>query len=241
MNHILRAWLKDNPLTADTSDFVAVPVINASLNVSDIIALLKQEGMEIKEETALDIITRFFRKTEEVILNGNSVNMGFVVARPMIKGVFKDKTWDKEKHSIYVNMTQGAELRKSIAKTKVEILGEQSSPMAVFGITDKTTGKTDGTLTKGKNAEIKGSYIKITGDHADCGVVFTNIDTKKKVSLKAEDMVLNEPSRLLILVPDSLPAGNYELSVTTQYSQGKSSAPLKQPRTEKFNGTVVIS
>lgn len=42
MNHILRAWLRDNPLTADTSDFTAVPVINASLNVSDIIALLKQ-------------------------------------------------------------------------------------------------------------------------------------------------------------------------------------------------------
>ena len=141
MNHILRAWLRDNPLTADTSDFVAVPVINASLNVSDIIALLKQEGMEIKEETALDIITRFFRKAEEVILNGNSLNMGFVVARPMIKGVFKDKTWDKEKHSIYVNMTQGAELRKSIAKTKVEILGEQSSPMAIFTLVD-TTNKT---------------------------------------------------------------------------------------------------
>lgn len=141
MNHILRAWLRDNPLTADTSDFTAVPVINASLNISDIIALLKQEGMEIKEETALDIITRFFRKAEEVILNGNSVNMGFVVARPMIKGVFKDKTWDKEKHSIYVNMTQGAELRKSIAKTKVEILGEQSSPMAIFTLVD-TTNKT---------------------------------------------------------------------------------------------------
>ena len=226
MNHILRAWLRDNPLTADTSDFVAVPVINASLNISDIIALLKQEGMEIKEETALDIITRFFRKAEEVILNGNSVNMGFVVARPMIKGVFKDKTWDKEKHSIYVNMTQGAELRKSIAKTKVEILGEQSSPMAIFTLVDTTNNK------------IKGSYIKIAGEHTDCGIYFTNMDTKAKTKVPAENIALNEPSRLLILVPDSLPAGNYELSITTQSSSGK--PLLKQPRTEVFNGTVVI-
>ena len=239
MNHILRAWLKDNPLTADTSDFVAVPVINASLNVSDIIALLKQEGMEIKEETALDIITRFFRKAEEVILNGNSVNMGFVVARPMIKGVFKDKTWDKEKHSIYVNMTQGAELRKSIAKTKVEILGEQSSPMAIFTLVDTTNNNTSGSLTKGKTAEIKGSYIKIAGEHTDCGIYFTNMDTKAKTKVPAENIALNEPSRLLILVPDSLPAGNYELSITTQSSSGK--PLLKQPRTEVFNGTIVIN
>ena len=102
-----------------------------------------------------------------------------------------------------------------------------------------TNNNTSGSLTKGKTAEIKGSYIKIAGEHTDCGIYFTNMDTKAKTKVPAENIALNEPSRLLILVPDSLPAGNYELSITTQSSSGK--PLLKQPRTEVFNGTVVIS
>lgn len=185
----LNAWLRPNLLTDDKSDFVAVPVISGSLGVEDIIKELIKEGMEIKPETAEDIIKRFNRKTSEMVLNGYSVNTGLVLMKPAIKGVFYDKTWNKEKHSVYVNINQGAALRKEIQDTRMEILGEQSSPMIIFSITDKATGKNDGTLTKGKNAEIKGAYIKIAGNHSDNGIYFTNIDTKAKTKVPAEDIV----------------------------------------------------
>ncbi|MEC5396174.1 DUF4469 domain-containing protein, partial [Bergeyella sp. RCAD1439] len=132
----------------------------------------------------------------------------------------------------------GLDLRKAVADTKVEILGEQSSPMSVFSITDKATGKADGTLTKGKNAEIKGTYIKIEGDNPKNGIVFKNLDNQNEVKLSAEHIVLNEPSRVLILVPSDLEAGNYELSITTQRSSGN--ALLKDPRTETLSTPVVI-
>ncbi|MFU2126265.1 DUF4469 domain-containing protein, partial [Ornithobacterium rhinotracheale] len=57
--------------------------------------------------------------------------------------------------------------------------------------------------------------------------------------LPAENVVLNEPSRLLILVPADLANGNYELRVTTQSSTG--SALLKEPRTESLNIPIVIA
>ena len=52
-------------------------------------------------------------------------------------------------------------------------------------------------------------------------------------------MVLNEPSRLLILVPAGLAAGEYELVVTTQFSSGN--VTLKQPRTVVFDQPVIIA
>ncbi|MRM96864.1 DNA-binding domain-containing protein [Riemerella anatipestifer] len=236
----LKAWLLPNLLTKDDpNDFVAVPLLGGSLGITEIIEALKKEGMEIQTETAVDIITRFNRKASELVLNGYSVNTGLVYMRPAIKGVFYDKTWDKEKHSVYVNVNQGTDLRKAANDTKVEILGEQSSPMSVFSITDKATGKTDGTLTKGKNAEIKGTYIKIDGDNPKNGIVFKNLDNQNEVKLSAEHIVLNEPSRLLILVPSDLEAGNYELSITTQSSTG--SVLLKEPRTERLPNPVVIA
>ncbi|MRM85597.1 DUF4469 domain-containing protein [Riemerella anatipestifer] len=215
-----------------------MPLLGGSLGITEIIEALKKEGMEIQTETAVDIITRFNRKASELVLNGYSVNTGLVYMRPAIKGVFYDKSWDKEKHSVYVNVNQGLDLRKAVADTKVEILGEQSSPMSVFSITDKATGKADGTLTKGKNAEIKGTYIKIDGDNPKNGIVFKNLDNQNEVKLAKDNIVLNEPSRLLILVPSDLEAGNYELSLTTQYSNGKT--VLKEPRTEVLSTPIVI-
>ncbi|MBT0552457.1 DNA-binding domain-containing protein [Riemerella anatipestifer] len=235
----LKAWLRPNLLTKDDpNDFVAVPLLGGSLGITEIIEALKKEGMEIQTETAVDIITRFNRKASELVLNGYSVNTGLVYMRPAIKGVFYDKTWDKEKHSVYVNVNQGTDLRKAVADTKVEILGEQSSPMSVFSITDKATGKADGTLTKGKNAEIKGTYIKIDGNDPKNGIVFKNLDNQNEVKLSAEHIVLNEPSRLLILVPTDLEAGNYELSITTQSSKG--TTLLKEPRTETLSTPITI-
>ncbi|MDY3548159.1 DNA-binding domain-containing protein [Riemerella anatipestifer] len=235
----LKAWLRPNLLTKDDpSDFVAVPLLGGSLGITEIIEALKKEGMEIQTETAVDIITRFNRKASELVLNGYSVNTGLVYMCPAIKGVFYDKTWDKEKHSVYVNVNQGTDLRKAANDTKVEILGEQSSPMSVFSITDKATGKADGTLTKGKNAEIKGTYIKIDGDNPKNGIVFKNLDNQNEVKLAKDSIVINEPSRLLILVPTDLEAGNYELSLTTQSSKG--TTLLKEPRTETLSTPITI-
>ncbi|MBT0550544.1 DNA-binding domain-containing protein [Riemerella anatipestifer] len=231
--------MRPNLLTKDDpNDFVAVPLLGGSLGITEIVEALKKEGMEIQTETAVDIITRFNRKASELVLNGYSVNTGLVYMRPAIKGVFYDKTWDKEKHSVYVNVNQGLDLGKAVADTKVEILGEQSSPMSVFSITDKATGKVDGTLTKGKNAEIKGTYIKIDGNDSKNGIVFKNLDNQNEVKLSAEHIVLNEPSRLLILVPTDLEAGNYELSITTQSSKG--TTLLKEPRTEALSTPITI-
>lgn len=111
----LKAWLRPNHLTQDPNDFIAIPLGAGSLNNEDIISALKQEGMEIKEETALDIISRYNRKIREHLLEGYSVNTGLVYMKVGIKGVFTDKAFDPAKHNIYINITQGAELRKAIA------------------------------------------------------------------------------------------------------------------------------
>jgi hypothetical protein len=66
---------------------------------------------------------------------------------------------------------------------------------------------------------MKGSYLKIEGDHSDCGVSFVHTTSKEHIKLAASDIVLNEPSRLMLFVPSSIPAGEYEISVTTQYKR----------------------
>ncbi|MGP1501314.1 DUF4469 domain-containing protein [Bergeyella cardium] len=44
----------------------------------------------------------------------------------------------------------------------------------------------------------------------------------------------------MVLIPTSLPASNYELSITTQFSSGKN-VFLKEPRTDILDTTIVLS
>jgi hypothetical protein len=239
MKNVLKAWIRKNNLTEYPNDYSALVSTRVSVGVAEVVDELVSEGMEIKRETAIDIITRFNRKSAELVVSGHNVNTGLVYMRPVITGVFYDKTWDAEKNPVYVAINQGADLRAAIANTTVEILSIQPDPIEIVSLTDTTTGKTDGTLTKGRNAEMKGSYLKVVGENPDCGISFRNTATKDITKLATSDIVLNEPSRLLILVPTGLVAGEYELSVTTQFTGG--GAVLKQPRTIIFGIPVVIA
>lgn len=239
MKKVLKAWLKKNQLTPDPNDFTASAVSNGSVSVSNIIDELVSEGMEVKRETVLDIVTRFNRKSADLVLSGYSVNTGLVYMRSVIKGPFYGKTWDPDLNSVYVSITQGLELRQAVAETTVEILGEQADLIEILSITDSTTGKTDGTLTKGRNAELKGSFLKIVGDNPACGISFLNTTTQAITLLDKADIVLNEPSRLLIIVPTTIDAGEYELTINTQFTSG--GAILKQPRSATLGVPVLIA
>jgi hypothetical protein len=157
MKKTLNAWLKKNLLTEDPKDYVASVQKKGSIGISEIVDELVSEGMEIKRETVIDIISRFNRKAADLVLSGYNVNTGLVYMRPVVKGVFYDKTWNPETNSVYIAINQGLDLRNAVAETVVEIMGEQAEPLEIYSITDSMTGKTDGTLTKGRNAEIKGS------------------------------------------------------------------------------------
>jgi len=239
MKKILKAWLRKNALTDSPNNYTAIPESNGSKGPGDIIDQMVSEGMELKRETAIAIISRYNRTVSDMVVSGYNVNTGLVYMRPVIKGVFYGKTWNPELNSVYVLIKQGAFLRAAIAETTVEILGEHADPLEIFSLTDSTTGKTDGTLSKGRNAELKGSYLKIIGENPDCGITFRHTGTGAVTKLSANDIVLNEPARLLIFIPATLEADEYELTVTTQFTGGGSI--LKQPRSVTFGLPVVIT
>ncbi|GHT67460.1 hypothetical protein FACS189452_05210 [Bacteroidia bacterium] len=228
MAHKLKAWLVKNNLTPDPSDFAGMVESFGSVGAEGLIDELVNEGMELKRETVLDVVTRYNRKCVDMALRGYNVNTGLVHLHATIKGVFHNKTWNPEANTLHVSVSQGAELRKAVAETSVEIIGEHADPIAIFGITDMSTGKTDGTVTRGFNAEVKGTYIKLAGDDPTVGVYLRNTGTGEVFKFPASNIALNEPSRLLLLVPPTLAEGTYELRVITQFAAGNK--PLKQPR-----------
>jgi len=234
----INAWLVKNHLTKDPNDYVAVVNSNGNIGVEGIVDELMAEGMELKRETAIDVVSRFNRKSIDFALSGYSVNTGLVNMHATVRGTFYDKKWDSERNHLRVSISQGMDLRRAVSETTVEILGERADLIAIFGITDISTGNTDGTLTRGFNAELRGTYIKVAGDDPTTGVWLRNLKTGDDTRLPNVNVALNEPSRLMLLVPTTLPAGDYELRITTQYTTG--SRLLQTPRSATLASPVAL-
>jgi len=224
----VKAWLKRNSLTPDSTDYNAIIESYGSIDPAGIVKELVAEGMEIKPETALDIVTRYNRKCAEMTFRGYNVNTGLVLMRLVIRGLFHDKTWDAKHNSLYVAINQGAYLRAAAADTTVEIMGEHPDPIALFSVTDLSTGKTDGTITRGFNAELKGTYIRIAGESSLCGIFLHDVEKGDETQLEAKYIAVNDPSRVMFIVPPAMRVSTYELRIVTQYTA--SAKALKQPR-----------
>jgi hypothetical protein len=238
MQRKLKAWLRKNYLTPDQTDNNIVLESFGSVTTDDIIEALKNDGMELNPATVKDVITRFNNKCVDLLLQGNNVSNGLVHMRLSIKGVTYDKTWDKERNPIHVAISQSKDLREAVANTVVEIMGEHPDPMAIYTVTDLSTAKTDGTITRRFNAEIKGTYIKVVGDNPTCGIYFHNEERQIDYKLPDVNIVVNDPSKILILVPEEFEPDVYELRIVTQFTGAKKI--LKAPRSVTCPIPIVV-
>jgi hypothetical protein len=144
-----------------------------------------------------------------------------------------------------INQLQTSDLLNLSLLHNMEITNNQHQkdeskeiPMEIFSIMDTSTCRTDGYITKGRNVEIKGSCIRITTEFNDCGIFFFNKNTKQKIKTLSTDIVINDPSRLLIFVPQNLEKGEYELVISSRFSGTQHK--LDKTRSVNFDITLTI-
>ena len=82
-----------------------------------------------------------------------------------------------------------------------------------------------------------GNKIKIAGEDVANGVYFVDTTTQTRTAVEASDIVTNNPSELIILIP-ALATGTYTLEIVTQFSSGTSL--LKEPRTASFDKILTV-
>jgi hypothetical protein len=239
MKNILKAWVRKNELTPDPNDMTAVVSPAGKINKPGLIDAIMEEGIELKRETVEDVVTRFNRVAARFAARGWNVDTGLVYLRAIITGIFHGKKYDPAKNSVYVSATQGMEIRRELADTEVEILGEMPDVMHIYQVINLQTKAADGTLTRGRNAEVEGSYIKVTGDDPSVGVYLESVDgSVDPYKLDADLIIVNNPSKLLLLIPMEWQPGVYRLKVVTQFTG--SGKQLNAPRQAVFGQELTV-
>jgi nucleoid DNA-binding protein len=238
--HRIKAILIPNLLTEDPDDFYAKVISERTLDTDNICDLAVDRGNAPTTKEAMKInVELFFKEMSYQLKDGYSVNTGYFTASPQIKGVFRNilDRFDKMRHSLYFLFTQGEILRKALDEVSVEITGTGEAGTVIAEVIDVKTGSVNDRITPNRNLRIKGSKLKLVGNHADVGVYFVNEATGEPIKVEADEIVDNRPSELMIVVPQ-LASGLYTLKESTQYAG--SSTVLKEPRTVSFDKTLTV-
>ncbi|MDR2651378.1 MAG: DUF4469 domain-containing protein [Prevotellaceae bacterium] len=232
--------LYDLTITDRKDDRFGRVVTSKSLNEDDLIKIAVSRRTDLSPTTlraSLDILKEI---AVEQIAGGSSVYFGLGYFSLTVNGVFvgDHAKWDPAQHSLHVKAAASAELREAIKATQVNVRGMSQSGIVINSIHDVASGEDNARLTPGGGVNMSGSKIRIAGDNPDNGIYLTNQSTQAVTAIATNAILVNDPSKVSFIVPADLPAGDYKLSITTQYSPG--TKLLVEPRTYVFDYILTV-
>jgi hypothetical protein len=237
--HKIKAYLYENLLTEDPNDYVARVSSERTLGVSEVCnSAVSRGGADTSAQTMEHNVMLFLQEMDYLLKDGYSVNTGYFTAGAQIKGVFNSakETFNPAKHSVYILFNMGETTRNGLSDVTVDIMGVAETGIEIAQVTDVKTGSVNDKLTPSRNLRIKGSKLKIAGSDASVGVYFLKEGTTESIKVDVADIVTNNPSELIIVIP-ALASGGYKIKVVTQFT---GNILLKSPRTTVFEKILTV-
>lgn len=108
MQYTIKGKLTDNTVTTDNLEDMILQISAAgSVSLSDVIDEMKNEDTGLRRETIEHVVDLYHRVVERLVLSGYNVNTELFYAVAQARGVIENGTWNPEKNSLYVSITQG--------------------------------------------------------------------------------------------------------------------------------------
>ena len=238
--HRIKVYLYQNYLTDNPNDYSAKVSSERTLSTKELcVSAVGRGGAPSTAEAMEHNVQLFLKEMAYQLMDGFSVNTGYFTAGVQIRGVFSNikETYNKDKHSILFRFNQGELLRKEIPNIEVEIMGVGNTDIIISHVVDKKSGTVNDIITPGGTLKIKGGRLKIVGDDPSVGVYFEN-SLGGTVKVDFNDIIVNNPSELIVEIPDYLRAGlTYTLIIKNQFAAG---TILKEPRTVVFDKILKV-
>ena len=113
----------------------------------------------------------------------------------------------------------GADLRQAIKNTTVNIIGEKGAAIYIGGVAPAATRAQDATASAGRAFTLTGRNLRVAGTAEGVGITLTS--ESGTVTRVTDDLfVVNDPSKVIFIIPATLADGTYRLRLTTQYGGG---------------------
>lgn len=237
---MLEYTLEDNELTGKLGDLRAQVLNVTSYTQNDIADLIMKIGAGLTRSDIASVLEAEKQVISDIIAEGGAVNTELFNAFPSISGVFDtpDEAFDHAKHKVKINLHPGVALRSAVLSVKTKRITATITGTVITSATDLKTGSVNGVLTPGRNIKLSGMKLKIVGDSVEVGLYFVPAGGGAAVKVDPSDIVVNNPSEVIAVIPP-LAAGTYNVRIVTQFSS--SSQIMKAPRAFTLEKDLTVS
>jgi hypothetical protein len=232
---MIKYVLENNILTAkDPNDRYARVVEVRTRTQEDLAQAVADRNMGISKPEVLAMLEAQAEIIERWVSDGDAVLTRTVHIHPTVPGVYKDGEYPSR---AVVRATPTKELSEAIKHTPLQHT-EPVSPIRIEFVHDVPTDTTNDKITRGGTAKIKGHNLKIAGPDPTVGIEFISVEDPEAIyRVAAKNILINNPSELMIIAPLMVPGEEVILRITTQYSSGPF---LKKPRVCTFDRKLTV-
>lgn len=238
----LRGYTYPNAVTPDPNDYTLSIIGGMSYSLQNLAQLVVKAGITtLREEQLVDGFRLIAEKGIEMALQGNNVSFDYFTLRCGVKGVFNsaNEVFARPKHEVTASLSVSADVRQAMQETLVENLGPGQNFAQMDTIVNKGNGEVNLSLSPGEPLEVRGVNLSVLGDDPTVGIYLQEEPAAGKQPVKVTNLLINEPKRLLFMVPKGLVEGRYyRLTHVTQAGRSRNGMLLKEPRTE-FSSLVL--
>lgn len=204
--------------------------ISAPYNLEMVAKEMAQGRFPFSEEDIVHVLTTFSKHAQDLLLAGNSINVGgLVTLRPSIRGTFESEQagYSEAANTLRVTASVGKALRYATAGGQVMKLGDDNFPVleklinAITGDEGTLTSQGVGTLV-GKNlnynadAPDEGLYIETASINEPCTV--TDITPERIAFRTGATFASMTPATLVLMTRNGNAAQQLPSRVTLQVS-----------------------
>jgi hypothetical protein len=228
--------LENNLLTKDKPNDRRARVVNVHSYTEDDLAIaIAKRNMGISKPEALAMLEAASEIQLEWLAEGNSINLRLIHLHPSIPGAFEEGQYPKEAAIKITPSKEVAEVAKKIHLRHVEAV----SPMRIDFVHDVKSNTTNDKVTRGGTVKITGHNLKIAGEDPTVRAEFISVEDPEAIyPIPAQDLIINNPSELMVIAPAMVLDELVVFKVTTQYSNG--ATLLKTPRSITFDRELTV-
>ncbi|MGL6119889.1 MAG: DUF4469 domain-containing protein [Fusobacteriaceae bacterium] len=229
MDGKLEYFLRETYITEEANVFIAHPYNIRIYNLEQTVDRMIQRGTSMTKTDIIAVINLLIEEINIIVKEGGAVNLPLFRMIYSIVGKFNSAvdTFDNGRHKLKIKLVTGEVIDNSVAQVELIKVQAPVSVPNILQVIDSETESINDIITSSGILTLRGANMKMIGDDPSNGVWLLD---SQGVEYKHTKIVSNSPSELIITIA-AVPAGTYELYVTTQYTAG---SVLKRPRIGYF-------
>lgn len=243
----LSVKLYDSTLGSAKNPFLGRFSARGYADVEDLAKDIADGGSDIKYATLVACANLFRDAAAKRLKEGYAVNLiGMGRLTPTVRGGFRENevSLTKGEQWLSVRFRPADLVNEVLSAIPIDVDGRASTGPRITDVYDPLTGIHDDKAVINRPVIVSGKRIRIQGELPANGITLTNVgdDGKDKppaIPVPANLVVRNNPSEVEFIVPPTVKAGKYRLTITTQYSSvGRN---VKKARTFVYDKLLTIA